>query len=507
MAINFDFLNVWKSLTEDEKKKLRDQAQGGLLDVGAEPEPVQEPQPSLLDVSEPAAAEPAKGKRGLFGFDPLGGILPEDPQKREDVLMAMMQGFGGMMAAGGPSREPTNFLQVAGVGLGTGVKGYADARRESREGSTLRATNAANQSKAEAEAKASDLISQWQSKWAGKTNADGSLPLAAIQELAQVYMSIGEREKAVSLLQEANTYQKKLNSEGMLIGEDGVVGVDQGVLQSTTDLSRAKDAGELTTDQKNYQTYVDQETAAGREPLTMSEWDRENKKAGATRVDVNGGGTDKQIFDTMLAENEKARQAQSGLKGIYEARTAVQNGGVFGAGADTILGLRKVAALIGVGDTEVIENTETFRSAIAPQVAAMLKQTVGSANISDSDRAFAEKAAGGSIQLDQSSILRLLDIMERANKEVITQFNGKLERVYPPGDPRYEREQAIFGGVTVPVYDQGTLDKGPRLLDIGEDGQKKPASVPTVNTVEDYHALPSGAKYLDPRTGRVRTKK
>jgi hypothetical protein len=169
------------------------------------------------------------------------------------------------------------------------------------------------------------------------------------------------------------------------------------------------------------------------------------KKAGKAETTVNvGGGSDKQIFDTMDESAKAARSTAAGLTGLREARAAIQGGAITGAGADTRLALQKVGALLGVADPAKIVNTETFRAAIAPQVASVLKSTVGTANISNTDREFAEKAAGGSISLDEKSIARLLDIMERASTAQLEGHQKRLDAVY--GDPeKYKRERALFG--------------------------------------------------------------
>lgn len=157
-----------------------------------------------------------------------------------------------------------------------------------------------------------------------------------------------------------------------------------------------------------------------------------------------GGGTDAQIYTSMSEAAKGAQAAATGLQSLQEAKNAVQGGIISGAAADTRLGLQKVAALFGAGDTDRIVNTETFRSAIAPQVSAMLKNTVGSTQISNSDREFAEKAAGGSIALDSRSITRLIDIMERGNRGIIDDYGKKLDAVYPD-DGRFTRERSLFG--------------------------------------------------------------
>jgi hypothetical protein len=164
-----------------------------------------------------------------------------------------------------------------------------------------------------------------------------------------------------------------------------------------------------------------------------------------TNVTTNvGGGSDKQIFDTMDTRANEARTVAAGLTGLREARSAIQGGAILGAGANQILGLQKVASMLGLGNADKITNTETFRAAIAPQVAAVLKATVGTANISNTDREFAEKAAGGNITLDEKSISRLLDIMERASVGKLNSHQKTLERVYPDAE-KYARERALFG--------------------------------------------------------------
>jgi hypothetical protein len=175
----------------------------------------------------------------------------------------------------------------------------------------------------------------------------------------------------------------------------------------------------------------------------FTQWDRDNSKAGASSVNL-GGGSDKQIFDSMAENAKVAQSAVNGLTGIRNARASVQAGGIFGAGADERLGLQKIANYLGAANSNAIENTETFRAAIAPQVAAMLKATVGTTQISNTDREFAQQAAGGSINLNEGSILRLMDIMEQGANVIVKQHQRRLDKVYPD-KPEFQRERALFG--------------------------------------------------------------
>lgn len=202
---------------------------------------------------------------------------------------------------------------------------------------------------------------------------------------------------------------------------------------------------ETTDEIKEYHLAVSQAKAAGEKPPSFIDFKTNLKKAGKPETTVNvGGGSDKQIFDAMDESAKAARTTATGLTGLREARNAINGGAITGAGANQMLGLQKLGAALGLSNSDKIVNTETFRSAIAPQVASVLKSTVGTANISNSDREFAEKAAGGNITLDEKSITRLLDIMERASTAQLEGHQKRLETVYSDAD-KYKRERALFG--------------------------------------------------------------
>lgn len=170
----------------------------------------------------------------------------------------------------------------------------------------------------------------------------------------------------------------------------------------------------------------------------------EGYQGGGVTVNM-GGGSDKQVFDSMEASATAARSAATGLASLAEAEKAMEDGIISGAFADERLGAAKLGALFGVTDPKIIENTEAFRAAIAPQVAAIMKATVGSTQISNADREFAERAAGGSISLDAASINRLLGIMKKAGQIAIDAHNARLDAVYPETpDQTYRRERALF---------------------------------------------------------------
>lgn len=156
-----------------------------------------------------------------------------------------------------------------------------------------------------------------------------------------------------------------------------------------------------------------------------------------------GGGSDKQIFDTLAASADRASTAAVGLNGLTEASNALEAGAITGFAADQRLYLAKLGNYLGVTDPSAVENTETFLAVIAPQVSAMIKATVGSANISNADREFAERAAAGTISLDEAAIKRMIKIMDKMGREAVRIHNEKVNRVYPEGQG-YDRERALM---------------------------------------------------------------
>lgn len=174
-------------------------------------------------------------------------------------------------------------------------------------------------------------------------------------------------------------------------------------------------------------------------------------QVGGSGVNVNLGNTpSKSVFDTVAARSEDARAAAAALPAFANARAAIDSGKIIlGAGADLRLGMQKIGALLGF-DPSAAENTETFRSAIAPVVLAAVRGLGAGTGISNADRDFAEKAAGGNITLEPNSIRRLLDIGQRAAEAKIKNFNETLDKVYAPGDPESDRVRALFA---VPIPD------------------------------------------------------
>jgi hypothetical protein len=160
----------------------------------------------------------------------------------------------------------------------------------------------------------------------------------------------------------------------------------------------------------------------------------ENKLEG-----VGGGGTTiNNVANPIMAtvgEQLKTTQTQavaaaSQLRATQEARAQLDAPGgiISGFKAGDRLAMQKIATLFGV-DPSKVENTETFRAAMKPAILEIVKGLGSGVSISNADRTFAEKAAGGDIDLNEGTIRRILDIAEKSARYKIEQHNAFVDRI------------------------------------------------------------------------------
>lgn len=133
----------------------------------------------------------------------------------------------------------------------------------------------------------------------------------------------------------------------------------------------------------------------------------------------------KDLSEQFSTARGDASNSADTIRYVQNARAELDKSGgvVTGAGANERLNLQKVGALLGVTNPDAITNTETFRTQIKPIVLSTVKGLGAGSGISNADREFAEKAAGGDITLDEKTIRRVLDITERAGRAKIQRYN------------------------------------------------------------------------------------
>ncbi len=162
-----------------------------------------------------------------------------------------------------------------------------------------------------------------------------------------------------------------------------------------------------------------------------------------TRVSMNTvanpiiEGVGKQFVESRKA----ADTAVTGIQQIHDARRALDQGAITGAGADIRTTIQKVGGLIGLS-TEQAANTEVFRSAVGNQVLSHIKAL--GANPSNADRDYIEKVMGGQVAMEEKSLRKVLDISEKYSRQSIKNFNRDSERITKANPEAYKSIEGLM---------------------------------------------------------------
>jgi hypothetical protein len=146
-------------------------------------------------------------------------------------------------------------------------------------------------------------------------------------------------------------------------------------------------------------------------------------------IDVSGKAFDESLGQNLgaaVAERRSAASdAQLSLESSEAALKLLDEGVISGFGADFRLGMGKALQQVGVrlADDE-IANTEAFIATRAQEVGRIIKLFGAGTGLSDADREYATKAAAGTVAMNEESIRRIIDINNRAARNVIDSYNA-----------------------------------------------------------------------------------
>lgn len=123
---------------------------------------------------------------------------------------------------------------------------------------------------------------------------------------------------------------------------------------------------------------------------------------------------------------EIAGDAAKTLQSADTAEELLNKGIISGTGANFRLGLSRALAGAGLIKGDKVEYTEAFMAEMGRQTLTLVKQLGSGSGISNADRDYAEKVAGGNIELSEAGLRRILEINKRAAKTAIEQHNKKV---------------------------------------------------------------------------------
>ena len=195
------------------------------------------------------------------------------------------------------------------------------------------------------------------------------------------------------------------------------------------------------------------ETSAGLEGITPTGetvWKRgaAPKSAGVTinmpaAENEFGKGLGKSAAENLQQSFKGARSASSSIANIERLGPLVNDPNfISGTLGDTRLAVAKALGLEGA------EETQAYFSQMGRETAEVITSFGSGTAISDSDREYANKIAGGSIELTPAAIKRILFIRQQANREAIMRYNDD-RRNFAVNNPNVRVDQ-YYQDIPVP---------------------------------------------------------
>lgn len=224
-----------------------------------------------------------------------------------------------------------------------------------------------------------------------------------------------------------------------------------------------------------YQTYVEQEKAAGRVPLSLMDYQMALKGNGVTVTGPDGsmiqvGGTPKANNAYDIADSQRlvklggtiadeGRKAQTTLATLGKMKDLLANDQVYtGIGAEQIKSLQQAGIALGITDPSAIKDTESFNALAKQAVLDTMGGSLGT-GFSNADRDFVIAQVPNLANTKQGN-LQLVDIQSKiAQRKVdIAKFtadykkahNGRLDGNFDGELSAWAEQHPLFDQQTTP---------------------------------------------------------
>jgi hypothetical protein len=153
---------------------------------------------------------------------------------------------------------------------------------------------------------------------------------------------------------------------------------------------------------------------------------KEKKPLVEVRVGEKGmGELEKEMAKSLVEERDEVENFVQSLKNLQPTKRLLDKGMITGFGAKPLLTIGRMLNKAGVTDSETIANTEAYASSMGNQVAQIIKQFGAGTGLSDADREYAAKIAGGDISLTANSLRKIISMNETAMTNIIKTYNQK----------------------------------------------------------------------------------
>lgn len=182
--------------------------------------------------------------------------------------------------------------------------------------------------------------------------------------------------------------------QGFVRGADGTLTIEPGYLQGKSQIA-----------------------AAGR-PVTTIKMPEQEKEFEKELGKKQAAG--------LIESKAKADDAAEIINTVNIGKQILNSGMVTGFGAEALVGIGQALKQAGIdfgGDATA--NSQAYAANMAQNVGKIIKLFGAGTGLSNADREYAEKMAGGKITLDEKAMRKILEINERGALNVITGHNKK----------------------------------------------------------------------------------
>ena len=155
-------------------------------------------------------------------------------------------------------------------------------------------------------------------------------------------------------------------------------------------------------------------------PMSFEDFRKLNRSATTVNVGNGLGKLSDKLSEEAAGQVFKSRQKAEDSIGVLRAnkqnRELLERGMITGAkGASFVNQLNKLLVVAGFNvNPDVSANTDAYLANVAKQTATIIKDFGAGTGLSDADREFATKAAGGDISMSREALERILDINDKA---------------------------------------------------------------------------------------------
>ena len=171
-------------------------------------------------------------------------------------------------------------------------------------------------------------------------------------------------------------------------------------------------------------------------------------------------GIGKAQAERLMDDQRVAQDARGIIDTVQQGRQLLQSGAITGFGAEFLTQVGAALNQAGISFAEDrVANTQAFAANMAQNVGRVIKQFGAGTGLSNADREYAEKMAGGKITLDRKALDRILDINERAARNVIVAHNKRVKDIKTNVPLTVEEPPALPPVAPPPPAGRPPLDK------------------------------------------------